>query len=392
MDAAELPGSPGKYAGAFRPQRSGELLEVLRALAVSAGGAGLALRPFQFPSLQHLDERFAAVADHALNVEGLSAKSIAAYRAAYRQFRVYLIESRSERLFLDGQVDVQRRVLEGWIAWLRMRGVNHTTVNTYWRALHAPMARIAREEGMLDPTRFVTTPKPGKTLPRFLTRQALDAVFRFARTYQWRGGEFERLRNVALLAVMALGGCRLGEVLRLEVDDVDCAAATIRIKRGKGPRGGKPRVVCMPPALQDVLQTYFEVRAKRDLATPTFFAAVDRDRPLAEITIRRMCATISRKTAIHVAPHLLRHTCATLMRQAGVADRLSMEQLGHSRLDVLQRYSHVAPGERQQALAHFSFDALGHGASGTEESARAFPILRDDADARMTERSPRVSD
>ncbi|MCU1228730.1 MAG: hypothetical protein JWO97_1614 [Acidobacteria bacterium] len=36
---------------------------------------------------------------------------------------------------------------------------------------------------MLDPTRFVTTPKPGKTLPHFLTRQALEAVFRFARTY-----------------------------------------------------------------------------------------------------------------------------------------------------------------------------------------------------------------
>jgi site-specific recombinase XerD len=346
------------------------LQQVVGGLTGGSGPGGVL--PFQFPSLQHLDERMAAVTQRAIDVEGLSQKSVRSYRSAHRQFRAYLLETKTDRSFLDGQLPVQRRVLEGWVGWLRGRGVNHTTVNTYWRALHAPIARIARQEGMLDPTRFVETPKPGKSLPKFLSRPALEDVFRFVRNYQWRGGEFERLRNVALIAVMALGGCRLGEVLHMEIDEVDCGLKTIRIKRGKGPRGGKPRVICMPDPLAAAMATYLMARAQRGLATPNVFVAVAGDQPIAEITIRRLCAFITRSTKIKVAPHLLRHTCATLMRQAGIADRLSMEQLGHSRLDVLQRYSHVVPGERQEALAHFTFDITGEGET-VEDAAVIVP-------------------
>jgi integrase len=143
-------------------------------------------------------------------------------------------------LFLGGQAQSQVRVLEDWIAWLRARGASHTTVNTYWRSLHAPFARIAREDGLLVPTSLVQTPKPGRTLPRFLTRNALSDVFRFVRNYQWGGGLFERARNTALLATMALAGCRLGETLRLQVEDVDVESPTptIHIKHGKGRNGG----------------------------------------------------------------------------------------------------------------------------------------------------------
>jgi integrase len=309
--------------------------------------------PFQFPSTAKFDARIAAVTKRAVEVEGLSTKTVAAYRSAHRQFRTYLVETGSERQFLDGQLREQQRVLEGWIAWLRARGANHTTVNTYWRSLHAPIARIAREDGTLDPTRFVTTPKPGKSMASFLERTTLEAVFRFVQNYQWPHGAFECARNVALLGVMAVAGCRRGEVLDMEVSDVDLGARTIRIKRGKGPRGGKPRVVCMAPSLVAAMTRYLALRKKRELATPNVFVSTVGDGPIGEKTIRRLCAFIKTKTGIHVAPHLLRHTCATLMRQGGIADRLSMDQLGHSRLDVLQRYSHVAPSERQHVLATF---------------------------------------
>jgi integrase len=340
------------------PTVSADLLVALNQFlgTLSGNQRPMGMLPLQFPSLEHLDERFAAVIKRAVEVDGLSAKSAAAYRSAHRQFRAYLVETKSERAFVGGDLRLQQRVLEGWIAWLRVRGANHTTVNTYWRSLHAPLARIAREDGTLDPTRFVATPKPGKSMASFLPRPALERVFRFVRNYQWPHGAFERTRNVALLAVMALGGCRRGEVLSMEIADVDLGSRTIRIKRGKGPRGGKPRVVCMPPALVVAMATYLVMREQRKLATPNVFASTVGDAPIGEKTIRRLCAFITAKTGIHVAPHMLRHTCATLMRQEGIADRLSMEQLGHSRLEVLQRYSHIAPGERQQALARFDVD------------------------------------
>lgn len=339
-----------------------ETVALLQQVLSGVGGLPIALQllPFQFPSLQHLDERVARAIRRAQEVSGLSAKTTAAYRSAYRYFRAYLRSTNEERAFLDGQLLEQRRVLEGWIASLRAQGVTHTTVNTYWRGLHGALVRIAREDNLTTPTQYVETPPPGKSLPEFLTRTALADVFRFVRNYQWPGGRFEYARNIALIAVMALGGCRRGEVLHMQVEDVDCAEGTIRIKRGKGPRGGKPRIICMPPALVAAMTTYMDMRADRELATDRVFVSVGADTTIAEVTIRRLCRLITAKTGIHVAPHLLRHTCATLMRQAGIADRLSMDQLGHSSLGVLQRYSHVAPGERQQAMAHFEFD-LGDG-------------------------------
>jgi hypothetical protein len=91
-------------------------------------------------------------------------------------------------------------------------------------------------------------------------------------------------------------------------------------------------------------------------------------------------------TGIHVAAHMLRHTCATLMRQAGIADRLSMDQLGHSRLEVLQRYSHVVAGERQQALAHFNINVDGAG----DEAVVDAVILREPRATGITRSLPPV--
>jgi integrase len=341
------------------PRAQAEAMAMLQQLLGSMAGVPVATtvaKPFQFPSLEHLNERMAAVLVRAKEVEGLSAKTVTGYRSAFSVFRLYLTETKSVTTFLAGQVQEQTRVMEGWIAWLRSRGANHTSVNTYWRQLHAPFARIARQDGCVDPTTFLAPPKPGRPFPRFLTRKSLDIVFRFVRNYQWPGSSFERTRNIALLAVMAFGGCRKGEVLRLCVEDVNCEATTIRIVRGKGQNGGKGRVICMPPALNRAMVEYLAERERRELATDRLFVRVKRDEPIGDITLRRLCAFIGLKTGIHVAPHMLRHTCATLMRQQGVPDRLTMEQLGHTTLGVLQRYSHVEPGERQQVISRLALD------------------------------------
>jgi integrase/recombinase XerD len=317
---------------------------------------GLSVHPFQFPSLQHLDERIREGCAAALGVDGLSEASTTAYATAYGRFRAYLTSERLAERFITGQLDEQRRILENWIAWLRMSGANHTTVNTYFRGLHALFTRIARTDGLVDPTALVVAPRPGRPHTRFLTKNALEDVFAFVRNYQWLRGSFVRDRNVASIAMMALGGCRLGEVIRLDVADVDLSAGTIRVKKGKGRRGGKPRTVYMPPALHAALRVYLAARAHRDLATPRLLVSAFRDAEIRAGTIRRLCRTITDRTGIKVAPHLLRHTAATLMRQSGVVDRLAMDQLGHASLVALQRYSHVANGELREAITKVDVD------------------------------------
>jgi integrase/recombinase XerC len=65
---------------------------------------------------------------------------------------------------------------------------------------------------------------------------------------------------------------------------------------------------------------------------------------------------ISRALGTSVTPHALRHTYATLLRQAGVPDRIAMDLLGHSSLQMLQRYSHVYNCEREAAAGRLVLD------------------------------------
>jgi site-specific recombinase XerD len=320
------------------------------------GAYAMPILPFQFPSLQHLDDRHARAVLHAESVDGLSRGSIQAYRYAYKRFRTFLHGHNRESAFVAGDIRTQVSLLEEWIGWMRVNATSHTTINTYWRNLRAVFARIAREDGCADPMAFVRTPQPGKRIPHFLTRDALESVFLFVRHYQWRGGRFEALRNLAILACMALAGLRLGEVLRLRVGEVDLNEQMIKIHRGKGRHGGKDRTAYMPDPLRFVMSEYLEERRRKGTSIPEVFVRATGTAPIGRITVRRLCDSVRLKTGIRIAPHMLRHTCATLLRQSGVADRLAMEQLGHSSLTVLQRYSHVANGELQEAMRTIDVD------------------------------------
>lgn len=315
-----------------------------------------ALLPFQFPSLQHFFERAEEVYIHARQVEGLSTKTIDGYRATVRRFATYLRDTRTEIAFLGGQLPAQTRVLEDWIAWLRSAGANHTTVNHYWRTLHAVLHRIARADGVVLPTSFVPTPRPGRAHPRFLSRTALEDVFAFVRNHDWTFGSFERTRNIALIAVMSLGGLRLGEVLRLEFGDIDLVEGRIRVRNGKGTNGGKDRTVYMASVLRTALAAYVDARRKRQATTTKLFLSTRGGGPMARVAVRRFCTIVTTRSGIKIAPHMLRHTCATLLRQTGIPDRLAMDQLGHASLHVLQRYSHVENGELQREISRLAID------------------------------------
>ncbi len=312
--------------------------------------------PFTFPSLQHFEESVTGVLEAASGAEGLSDRTVARIRFSVRRLCDFLDRTRADRGFLSGQLPVQLQILERWLGWLRAGGANHTTVNHYWRMLHSGLKRLSARTGMVDPTSFLPTPRTGRPLPRFLTRDALTKVLDFVANHQWPGGAFEQRRNVALLACMALGGLRRAEVLRLTVAAVDLRAPSVKVL-GKGTGGGKGRLVFLPPGLVRALTAYLDERASRVTASSALFLSTRGDRPIGVITIRRLCETVRQGAGIAVAPHMLRHTCATLLRQFGVADRLSMEQLGHASLGVLQRYSHVTDDERRDGVRRLDLDA-----------------------------------
>ncbi len=347
-EAASLQPYPARF---LSPNHSRFVGRDITNTAVAHG----AILPLQFSSLEHFDECVAAAVEHARTVDGLQPTTCAWVSRSYRSFRRYLKETRSEHLFLGGDVQRQLRVLQGWIAWLRLQNVSRTAINTYWRGLSSLCRWFQERDGTVNPLRLLVAPRVGRLLPRCLTKNAAETILAFVRNYPWKS-PLEKTRNLALVSCMLFAGMRRSEVVRLAYGDVHLSEETIRIVGGKGRYGGKDRTCYMPPQLHQILEAYDVERRRSGRTAPAFFTDLRRDKGIGFEPLRRLCERIAKGTGIHVSPHVFRHTYATLLRQAGVPDRVAMDLLGHTSLAMLQRYSHVFSGEHRTEAAKLVLD------------------------------------
>lgn len=328
----------------------------VRPFALRRVAAGQALLPLSFPTLAHLCERLEEVAVRASSVEGLQPNTLARWKVSRHSFFAFMQERGCGQRFVGGDYRVQALLVEDWIAWLRARGMARASIATYWHSLASQLGRVERENGMLNPFSLLDAPKPGKALPRSLTKQQAERLVSIVRNEA--GSTLARTRNLCLVGLMLLAGLRRGEVLAIEVADCDVERRTLLVKHGKGRDGGAPRMSYMTSQLAVILADYV---AARERAVPSrthaaLLTSIEGDRPLRVDALRGLFRRWSAMLGFRVTPHMLRHTYALLLRQSGVPDRVSMDLLGHHSLSMLQRYSHVFDGEHREEAAKVLLD------------------------------------
>jgi site-specific recombinase XerD len=316
---------------------------------------GRLLLPFQFPSLLHLDRCVDEVIARTTAVEGLSPVTGDWARGGYRCFRRFIVVERAEGRFLSGDHSAQVTVLEDWVAWMRARHTQRSTINSYWRALVLLGTRIQRRTGFVNVFRALPAPHPGHARLKCLTREQATTVLAWVVQVDWQSA-FVAARNVALLGTMVLAGLRRSEAIGLAFADVDLPTRLIQVRAGKGRNGGKPRAIPMTDQLLTFLSRYVEERRRRGSNATTFFLASRKDAPLTATIVKRLFRSIEAGTQIHVSPHMLRHTFCTLLSQSGISDRLAMQAMGHADLRMLQRYQHVYAGEVAQEIQKLRLD------------------------------------
>jgi integrase len=179
-----------------------------------------------------------------------------------------------------------------------------------------------------------------------LTREQAETLVTTITHYRWRSS-LARARNLAVVGLMLYAGLRRGEVVGLKTGDLHVAEGWLLIRHGKGKHGGKPRTAYLPPQLRDILALYLRERdaTKPERTHPELVTMTDGNRAATAMTVTRLFRRLSAVVGFRVSPHMLRHTYATLLRQVGVADRVSMDLMGHESLAMLTRYSHVFEAE-----------------------------------------------
>ena len=195
-----------------------------------------------------------------------------------------------------------------------------------------------------DPTLGLPAPRAPRPLPRPI---AVDDVAALLDTPRPREAAHEpaALRDQALFELMYGAGLRVGEIVALDVRDLDLVRGEVRVW-GKG---GKERVVPLPEAARTALGAYLDVRREPGvLAQPLFIrtaaSSATKPRRLSDRDARRLLHARASEVGLdgRIHPHRMRHSYATHLLDMGADLRAIQELLGHASLSTTQRYTAVS--------------------------------------------------
>lgn len=153
-----------------------------------------------------------------------------------------------------------------------------------------------------------------------------------------RGIPLRSVTELLLVDILLGTGLRIGELARLRVGDVDLEAGVILVL-GKGNR--QRQAFLTGDRLPRLLRAY--LRHRRVLEHPTAPLLADQRGSLTEAIARRALRSMAARAGIkrRVTPHMLRHSAATLLLEAGVDIRHVQRLLGHASILTTQLYTHV---------------------------------------------------
>lgn len=221
------------------------------------------------------------------------------WKVGSRDLMLFLIHLRKDRNYKPTTLLRKISSLRTFYAFLRKRGIVHDS----------PMEAIER-------------PKLPKRLPTFLTREEVGKLLEVA----------DKFRDKLIIRLLYVTGLRVSEAVNLTWADVNFDKGEIRVRKGKG---AKERIVLIDPQTLKMLQEF-----KRRVSPMS-----DEDRVLGISirTVQYIVKTLRDRAGLNkkVTPHVLRHSFATSLLEAGVDIRIIQELLGHSSLNTTQIYTHV---------------------------------------------------
>ncbi len=185
-----------------------------------------------------------------------------------------------------------------------------------------------------DLTPVLTLPKIPPSLPKFLTRKEVEELLQAA-----AGEKPARIRDRAMLELLYATGLRATELVSLRMEDLDLEERFVKV-RGKG---GKERMVPFSLRALSWLRKYLRVREEICSAPNPFLFITRRCKPMTRQGLWKKIKQYAEKAGLgeRVWPHVLRHSFATHLLEAGLDLRTIQILLGHSSLTTTQIYTHV---------------------------------------------------
>ncbi len=232
------------------------------------------------------------------------------------------------------------------MAWARRPATGHPS---WWGARLSAVRVFARYLQTIDPA---TEVPPANVLPARSQRATpflysasdVDALMAAARKFN---SEYRALTYTTLIGLLAATGMRVGEAIRLNLDDIDWSEGSLTIRQSKF---GKSREVVLHPTTVQALRAY--ARRRQQLRprprTPSFLVSMVGTRLIYQnvhFTFHELVALAGigpRSPRCRPRPHDLRHTFAINTLLAWYREGLDVP----SRMHLLSTYlGHLDPAD-----------------------------------------------
>jgi len=240
--------------------------------------------------------------------------------------RLYWSDARAlVKRFRRPPTEIGREELRAYVEELYATGISSSRIKQ-----HLASMKFLFEKTLGRPSEvsFMSWPSQPRPLARVLASEQVSALLLALRLPKYR----------AFAMVMYGAGLRISEACALKVEDIDAARGVIHVRHGKG---NVSRDVMLSPTLLAALREYW--RCERP-PLPYLFVGRSTSRPIAPSAVRGALKMAWEETGLKGAftSHMLRHSFATHLLEAGTDIRIIQQLLGHKELSTTAGYTRVA--------------------------------------------------
>ena len=235
-----------------------------------------------------------------------------------------------------------------YIAYLKEEcNLESTSINRHLSSIRSFYNYLIREEKIdTNPFKLIKGPKKAKVLPNYMKYSEFEALVDSCDDTPLG------IRNRAIFELLLASGTRIGELISINVSDIDFVNKEIKVL-GKG---NKERIIYFNEYASNALKNYINNSRSELLngkqSDRLFINHIGGD--LTDRGIRDIIDKTIQKSSLNIkcTPHTFRHTFATMLLNEGCDLKSVQELLGHANLSTTSIYTHITNDRIKDIYLH----------------------------------------
>lgn len=219
--------------------------------------------------------------------------------------------------------------------YLIKNGYSQSYQNQFVNAIKL-LFKVTIQNDVQTPT--IHRPRPEHRLPHVLSKAEVKKILE----------ALHNIKHKCMLSLIYACGLRSGELLRIQISDIDSGRSTIHIQQSKGK---KDRIVPLSPKILQMLREYYKVYQPQNYLFEGQTKGSMYDARSLQTVLKNAISKAQIKKPVTL--HWLRHSYATHLLENGTDLRYIQELLGHTSSKTTEIYTHVSTHSLQKIKSPF---------------------------------------